>query len=714
MSKLISKIVVPDSSEATGYALYNVKDANAIPASEKGVASGVATLDSSGKVPSSQLPSYVDDVIEGYYHDNKFYNTYGEFIEGDDVAQAVWGEGWRMPTAAEFQALGNAVNTSWTSDYNSTGIAGLVCTDKTDNTKVLFFPAAGNALYSGVHNVGKYGLYWSSSLYFYSSVKLANRLNFENGNVNWYDNGNRCYGYPVRPILASGDSTRPYVEIGGVKWSTMNIGASTETDAGLYFQWGDTQGYTASQIGTDKTFSWTTYKYCDGTDSVMTKYNSTDGLTTLIVGQAGGYSGEITAETGKIYVDIPTNQSYRWSGSTYIVISSPYVLPTASANTLGGIKVGNNLFIDANGVLSATGGSGVQSDWDQTDSTADDYIKNKPIIPEAVAIKGNAETSYRTGNVNITPANIGLGNVGNFKAVSTVASQGLTATEQLNARSNIGAGTSSFSGSYDDLSNKPTIPSVSQSTGTSTTAVMSQKAVTDELDGKVDKVSGKGLSTNDYTTDEKNKLAGIASGAEVNVQSDWNATSGDAFIKNKPTIPTVPTKVSAFTNDSGYITGITKAMVTTALGYTPPTSDTNTWRTVQCNGTSIGNNTLNIKAGANVSLSNSNGTITITSTDTNTWPTYTSQLTNNSGFKGISTNSFSGTTSANGNVINEWTSAVMIIGATCTSPADTYICVPYATSSTLKSWRFHLMTDTASHTVAASKRVTITVTYFEL
>ena len=37
-----------------------------------------------------------------------------------------------------------------------------------------------------------------------------------------------------------------------------------------------------------------------------------------------------------------------------------------------------------------------------------------------------------------------------------------------------------------------------------------------ELDKKVDKVSGKGLSTNDYTTAEKNKLAGIAAGAEVN------------------------------------------------------------------------------------------------------------------------------------------------------------------------------------------------------
>jgi hypothetical protein len=42
------------------------------------------------------------------------------------------------------------------------------------------------------------------------------------------------------------------------------------------------------------------------------------------------------------------------------------------------------------------------------------------------------------------------------------------------------------------------------------------------LANKVDKVTGKGLSTNDYTTAEKEKLAGIASGAEVNVQSDWS------------------------------------------------------------------------------------------------------------------------------------------------------------------------------------------------
>ena len=57
---------------------------------------------------------------------------------------------------------------------------------------------------------------------------------------------------------------------------------------------------------------------------------------------------------------------------------------------------------------------------------------------------------------------------------------------------------------------------VVQTTGQSTTAVMSQKAVTDELNNKVDKVTGKGLSTNDFTTAEKTKLAGIETGAEVN------------------------------------------------------------------------------------------------------------------------------------------------------------------------------------------------------
>lgn len=39
-----------------------------------------------------------------------------------------------------------------------------------------------------------------------------------------------------------------YVEIAGLKWATMNIGATDPTKTGMYFQWGDTQGYTEQQI----------------------------------------------------------------------------------------------------------------------------------------------------------------------------------------------------------------------------------------------------------------------------------------------------------------------------------------------------------------------------------------------------------------------------------------------------------------------------------
>jgi hypothetical protein len=75
-----------------------------------------------------------------------------------------------------------------------------------------------------------------------------------------------------------------YVDLGlpsGTKWATMNVGANSATDVGLYFQWADTQGYTASQVGVDKTFNWGSYKYSYGLPPTFTKYNGTDGKTVL-------------------------------------------------------------------------------------------------------------------------------------------------------------------------------------------------------------------------------------------------------------------------------------------------------------------------------------------------------------------------------------------------------------------------------------------------
>ena len=70
---------------------------------------------------------------------------------------------------------------------------------------------------------------------------------------------------------------------------------------------------------------------------------------------------------------------------------------------------------------------------------------------------------------------------------------------------------------------------------------------------KVDKQDGKTLSSNDYTDDEKNKLASIQSGAEQNIQSNWNESNetSDAYIKNKPT------KLPANGGDSDTVNGHT-------------------------------------------------------------------------------------------------------------------------------------------------------------
>lgn len=66
---------------------------------------------------------------------------------------------------------------------------------------------------------------------------------------------------------------------------------------------------------------------------------------------------------------------------------------------------------------------------------------------------------------------------------------------------------------------------------------------TELYNGKVDKVTGKGLSENDFTDADKAKLDGIEAGAEVNVQADWGETdpTADSFILNKP-----PSLYSAF------------------------------------------------------------------------------------------------------------------------------------------------------------------------
>ncbi len=69
-----SKTVNVQVSKST-VGLSNVTNDAQVKRSEMGQANGVATLDNTGKVPAAQLPSYVDDVIEGYYSGGKFYTS---------------------------------------------------------------------------------------------------------------------------------------------------------------------------------------------------------------------------------------------------------------------------------------------------------------------------------------------------------------------------------------------------------------------------------------------------------------------------------------------------------------------------------------------------------------------------------------------------------------------------------------------------------------
>ena len=117
-------------------------------------------------------------------------------------------------------------------------------------------------------------------------------------------------------------------------------------------------------------------------------------------------------------------------------------------------------------------------------------------VNSITGVKGDAESTYRTGNVNITKANIGLGNVDNTKDADKPVS---TATQTA-------------------------------------------------LDKKVDKVSGKGLSANDFTDALKTKLEGIADGATKITVDSATSTSSTNPVQNKIITQAVNDEASAREN----------------------------------------------------------------------------------------------------------------------------------------------------------------------
>ena len=156
--------------------------------------------------------------------------------------------------------------------------------------------------------------------------------------------------------------------------------------------------------------------------------------------------------------------------------------------------------------------------------------------------------------------------------------------------------------------------------------ISSQTDLQDALDDKVDKVTGMGLSQNSYTTTEKDKLAGITSGAQVNVIESISKNGTALTISNKNVDITVPTKTSDLTNDGNGATP-SDPFATESDVNTVDTKLTNLETRVD-NIISTGGepNTINHIQKNGVELPITNKTVNVTV------PTKVSDLTNDTGF----------------------------------------------------------------------------------
>ncbi len=227
---------------------------------------GLSVMWATCNVGASTPEDYGDYFAWGETKTKSTYNidncsTWGKNI-GDivgnsnyDAARANWGSTWRLPTKAEIQELINKCKWTWTKQG---GHKGYKITGPNGNS--IFLPAAGFRCGTSRDHAGKLGNYWSSSPY-EGNINCAYDFIFDSGCFDWHWFA-RCIGYGVRPV--SDGSTTPketkttssselsttngiingheYVDLGlSVKWATCNVGASSSSDYGNYYAWGETK-----------------------------------------------------------------------------------------------------------------------------------------------------------------------------------------------------------------------------------------------------------------------------------------------------------------------------------------------------------------------------------------------------------------------------------------------------------------------------------------
>ena len=205
-----------------------------------------------------------DDIMTKYCTDSNYGIVDNKTVLDleDDAAYVNMGPEWRMPTADEQSELRNEC--TWIRTTQN-GTNGWKVTGPKGNS--IFLPASGNRVGSDLYDVGSGSSYWSSSL---CSPGFAWTLDFDT--VDRYDGYVRRYvGFTVRAVVSMvniGPATEvKKVDLGlpsGTLWADRNVGADSPEDYGDYFAWGET--------APKSYYEWSTYKWCRGSDDIMTKY----------------------------------------------------------------------------------------------------------------------------------------------------------------------------------------------------------------------------------------------------------------------------------------------------------------------------------------------------------------------------------------------------------------------------------------------------------
>lgn len=156
-----------------------------------------------------------------------------------------------------------------------------------------------------------------------------------------------------------------------------------------------------------------------------------------------------------------------------------------------------------------------------------------PVILRNLAGAGDAVGTYTKAEVDalLNAKQDAREGYGLSEADYTAAEKEKLAGVETGAQKNVQPDWNATSG-MGQIKNRPSLAlSTEQATGKVTVTVGASKAEVVKWE------SGKGLSSNDYTAAEKEKLRQVEAGAQKNVQADWDATDGDALILHKPEIP---------------------------------------------------------------------------------------------------------------------------------------------------------------------------------